>query len=158
MTTKAAVLPKDAANLKENKQAEPAKQVEEAISEFDKAELLKILDELIFNGEYTEEVKIKGRLKIVFRTRTADEVTTISKELDNLDFKLVGTLQEQRALHNLAYSLIEYNDKDLRAVKSIPDKYKLISQLPIFVVSAMADALAKFDRKINAACSEQENF
>lgn len=126
--------------------------------EYDKNELMKILDQVVFEGQYTEELNIKGRLKVTFRTRTADEVTSISKELDALDYKLIQTVMEQRAMQNLAYSLIEYNGKDLRNIKPIPEKLKLIGQLPIVVVSALSTALTRFDEKVNTACSEKENF
>src|SRR6266436_7566443 len=67
------------------------------MKKYKKEELLGVFDELIFQGEYTEEQTIKGKLKVTFRSRSADETMQISRNLDAMDFKLLTTMQEQRA-------------------------------------------------------------
>jgi hypothetical protein len=126
---------------------------------YDKAELLAIFDEMIFSGEYTEEVSLRGgKLKVVFKTRSAEDTTTITRELDGKNFALISTLQEQRALKNLAYSLVMYAGKDIKDM-SVEDKAKFIGRLPEVIVGILSEALGKFDSKTYAACQEGEaNF
>ena len=82
-------------------------------SKYTQEELLSIFDEILFSGEYREDVLIKGKLKVTFRSRSVEETTDISRRLDGGNYKLVNTLQEQRALLNLGYSVVGYNNKDL---------------------------------------------
>lgn len=126
--------------------------------EYSKEELSGILDTIMFEGEYSETVTVKGKLKVIFRTRTAEETTEVSRIIDGKMYNLMTTIQEERALYNLAFSLTNYNGMDLSKVKPLPDRFKYVSKLPIFVVSALADALAKFDKKVDTACREFENF
>ena len=126
--------------------------------EFPKEELLKVFDELIFNGEYREDVTIKGKLKVTFRTRTTEETMEVSKLLDGTDHKLLVTVQEQRAFHNLCKSLVTYQGRDVSNLK-VEDKEKFIKKLPTSIASALADALSEFDLKVDYACREgEENF
>jgi hypothetical protein len=136
----------------------PQKDEKGAKSKWSKEDLLKVFDDLMFAGEYSEEVLIKGRLKVTFRTRTAEEQVDISKFLDQSQFNLILTVQEHRALYNLRASLINYNGRDLSHVDA-EEKMKFINKLNIQVVSAVSDALAQFDAKVEAACREaEENF
>lgn len=128
------------------------------LKKYSKEDLLKVFDELIFQGEYTEEVLIKNKLKVRFRSRTADETMKISQELDGAEYKLLSTMQERRAFLNLRASLITYQGKDLTNV-SDEEKTKVIKKLPTSMVSALADSLSEFDRKVDLACREaEENF
>lgn len=128
------------------------------LKEYKKEELLAVFDELIFQGEYTEEQTIRGKLKVSFRSRSADETMQISKQLDVMDFKLLTTMQEQRAFLNLSKSLTMYQGKDLDKLKS-EEKAEFIKRLPTSILGALADALAEFDRKVDLACREaDENF
>ena len=78
--------------------------------------------------------------------------------IDAKTYNLITTVQEERAMYNLAFSLLNYNGMDLSKQRPIPERFKYISKLPIFIVSSLADSLAKFDKKIDAACREIENF
>lgn len=132
--------------------------VETAKPEFDKDELLTIFDEILFSGEYREDVLIKGKLKVTFKSRTASDTSEITKEIDKSSFNLMAALQEQRAFLNLAFSIVSYNGKDLSAAK-IEDRKIFVGKLPAVVVGALSEALVKFDRKTDAACAEGElNF
>lgn len=125
---------------------------------FDKDELLAIFDKIIFEGEYSEQTKLKGKLSITFKTRSVGETLDISKTIDAVQANLVATLNEQRAVLNLAYSLIEYSGKDLRKA-TVEDRLVFVKKLPVPVIAALSDALAKFDVKVDAACKEgEENF
>lgn len=128
------------------------------LKEYKSEELLKVFDELIFQGEYTEEQTIRGKLKVTFRSRSAEETMEISKTLDNMDFKLLSTMQEQRAFLNLAKSLTLYQGRDLEKLKA-DEKIQFIKRLPTSILGALADALAEFDRKVDLACREADaNF
>lgn len=134
------------------------KEVEVTKPEFDKNELLTIFDEILFSGEYREDVLIKNKLRVTFKSRTASDTSEITREIDKSSFNLMAALQEHRAFLNLAYSVVSYNGKDLSAAK-IEDRKVFIGKLPAVVVGALSEALVKFDRKTDAACAEGEiNF
>lgn len=142
--------------VKEETKSETAAEAKKA--EFDKAELLAIFDEMIFSGEYTEDITIKGKLKVTFRARSANDITAISRELDSSQFSLMSTVNEQRAFLNLIYSMISYSGKNYEKV-DIAERRKMIGQLPAVVIGALSEALVKFDQKMDAACREGEaNF
>ena len=125
---------------------------------YDKDELLRIFDEIIFQGEYVEEVTIRGKLKVQFKTRTAEEIENISKVLDSNTYQLVSTLNEARMLLNLQYALVYYQGKKLAGLKP-EDKSKFIRMLPGPVIAVLIEALFKFDEKVQFACTELEaNF
>lgn len=127
-------------------------------SKYDKDELLRIFDEIIFAGEYQEECLVKGRLRVTFRTRAAGEVEEISKFVDATQANLIATLSEKRSLLNLQYALTFYQGKDLRGLKT-EDRAKFIRSLPGPIIGALLTALLKFDEKVYAACQEgEENF
>lgn len=162
-------LPPGAQRKASNKAAlpksEPVKQevVEETTeivkdSKYSAEELLSIFDEIIFSGEYQEEVVVKGRLKVTFRTRAAGEIEEISKLVDATQANLIATLNEKRSLLNLQYAITFYQGKDLRSMK-IEDKAKFIRNIPGPVIGALLGALMKFDDKVYEACKEgEENF
>jgi hypothetical protein len=147
---------------KEPKQVETKSETPEAnaipqlrLKQYTKEELNPVFDTLIFEGEYQEEVTIRGKLKVAFKTRNAEETMAITRMLDSQDFKLLSTVQEQRAYQNILRSLIMYQGKDLSQVK-LEDKANYIRKLPTSIMSALADALAEFDRKVDLACRDAE--
>jgi hypothetical protein len=131
-------------------------QQQRKLPEYKKEELTAVFDQLIFEGEFKEEVTIKGKLKVEFRSRTAEETMEISKFLDNAEYKLLTTMQEQRAFLNLNKSLVKYQGKDLSAVPS-DERAKFIRRLPTSILASLADSLAEFDRKVDIACREAED-
>lgn len=125
---------------------------------YDANELLEIFDAIIFEGEYKEDVLIKNKLKVTFRSRSANETSEISREIDAKQFNLVAALQEYRAFLNLVYSLVYYNGKNLGSAP-LEERKKIVGGLPAVVVAALSEALFKFDQKTDAACREGElNF
>jgi hypothetical protein len=137
---------------------DPTKKTD-AKPKFDPEELLTIFDEMIFSGEYVEEISLRsGKLKIKLRSRSAEDTMAISKDIDAKNFVLISTLSEYRALMNLAYSLVSYAGKDIGAM-DIKDRVSYINKLPGVIVGLLSETLNKFDQKIDAACSEGEaNF
>ncbi len=133
--------------VKEESKTETAAEAKK--DEFDKAELLAIFDEMIFSGEYKEDVTIKGKLKVTFRARSAN---------DSSQFSLMATITEQRAFLNLIYSMTAYAGKNHEKVE-IKERREMIGKLPAVIIGALSEALVKFDQKMDAACREGEaNF
>lgn len=132
--------------------------VEEKKPEFTKEELLAVFDSIMFEGYYEEDVTIKGKLKVKFRSKSAKDVTDISKELDSRTFNLISTLQETRAFLSIVYGLMSYNGRDLSS-QSLEERTKFIERLPSAIAASLSEAINKFDRKVDLACVEgEENF
>lgn len=137
---------------------EELKEAEDEKPQYDPEELAKIFDEIIFSGEYSEEVTIRNKLKVRFRTRSAEEIEQISLLIDATTANLVATLTEKRSILNLQYALQVFNGRDLRTMSN-EDKAKFIKKLPGPIVGALLKALNDFDMKVYAACQEgEENF
>lgn len=142
----------------EEKESDKSKAELPKKKEYDKNELLHIFDEIIFNGEYLEDVTIRGKLKVQFKTRTAEELEEISKLLDATTYNLVATLNENRLLLNLQYGMTSYQGRNLAMMKG-EDRAKFIRKLPGPVIALLVDALYEFDTKVMEACKElEENF
>lgn len=125
---------------------------------YDPEELLRIFDELIFAGSYTETVNIRGKLKVTFITRSAEQMDSITQKIDGTTAVLMATLVEKRNLLNLYHALISYQGKDLSTLK-FDEKVSFINKLPAPLVGVLMVALFEFDSKINAATKEgEENF
>lgn len=150
---------------KEKEAEEPAKLAldepevkPEELTPAQKAEYLAIFDTLMFEGAYQERVQIGTRYHAVFRTRSAEEDLTISSRLDARNFQTILAYQNQSSLLTLAYSLVEWNGEDFRAVEP-KDRYKIVAGLPSQAVVVLSDALGKFDAKVMQAVTYgQENF
>jgi len=138
--------------------AEPKDVEKKEEPKYSDAELAALFDEIIFNGEYSEDVVIRDRLRVRFRTRSAGEVDEIERVIDSTQATLIATLQQKRQILNLQYSLISYQGKDLRTL-SAEDRAKFLARVPGPVVGTLMHALAKFDEKVFLACKDaEENF
>lgn len=125
--------------------------------EYSKEELLRIFDEIIFSGEYIEEIMVRGRLPVKFSTRTAEQINQVQDALDASGYQLISSVENRRAIMNLEQALISYNGKDLSGMKQ-PERSKIIAQLPGPIIGTLFDELNKFDMKVAAACREETNF
>lgn len=141
------LLPKTAEG-EETKETKPA-------SKYDPQELTEIFDDIIFNGEYCEDVVIKNRLKVTFRTRTVEELSAISKLIDASGATLITTVNEQRLIQNLQYGLVAYQGNKLSGLK-VEERAKFINQLAGPVIALLSTALYEFDTKVQEACQEGE--
>ena len=126
-------------------------------NKYDKEQLLTIFDTIMFEGEYREDVLLKNKLKVTFRTRSAADTSAITSSLDEKKFNLMSSMQEYKALLCICYSITTYNNKDISTL-SLEDKIKFIGKLPSVVVSALSSALVEFDLKTEAALEEQDAF
>lgn len=141
-------------DLQEGKPVEETKEAPKYTPE----ELLQIFDTILFEGEYTEDILIKGKLKVTFRSRSAAETSEITKDIDAKQFNLISALQEYRAFLNLVYSLTHYNGKNFGSAP-LEERKGLVGKLPAVVVAALSTALYEFDVKTDAACREGDaNF
>lgn len=138
--------------------AEAPGNADEDKSEYNQEELLQIFDNIIFSGEYQETVTIKDRLRIVFRTRTVEEINDIQMYLDGSNLKLIATVDNVRSLMMLSASLVSFQGKDLSGMKP-EEKSKFIGKLAGPIISVLFKELEKFDAKVMAAVQEGEaNF
>lgn len=135
---------------------EGAVATEKAQPKYSEEELAAIFDEIIFSGEYIEEVTIRDKLRIGFRTRTADEIRQITQVVDGTQAVYANTVESIRSLLQLQYALVSYQGKSLVGVKP-EEKAKFIGQIPGPVVALLLQALSKFDEKVFAACQEGES-
>lgn len=149
---------KEKAEVKSEVIAETTVEKQVSDSKYDPEELLRIFDEIIFSGEYSEDVTIKNRLKVRFRTRTAEEVEDMTRIVDSTQANWQSTVNEKRSLLNLQYALTFFQGTDLRSLKT-EDRAKYIRKLPGPVIGALLVALGRFDEKVFVACQEgEENF
>ncbi|MNK27635.1 hypothetical protein D3C87_459970 [compost metagenome] len=138
--------------VSEDKTDTPAKK------QYDQDELTRIFDEILFTGEYAEDVTIKGKLRIRLKTRNAEELSQISKVIDGTSFTLMQSLNETRLLLNLQYALQSYQGKDLSGFKT-DERAAFIRKLAGPLIGMLVDAMISFDEKVGAACRDlEENF
>ena len=125
---------------------------------YSKEELLGIFDDILFQGCYQEDVTLRGRLTVTFRTRSADDTAKISRTIDAEQYQLSSTYMEHRALLNLSTSMVTFNGKDMQD-KSFDDRFAFVKKLPAHLVSLLSNALVEFDAKVETACKDgDENF
>ena len=126
--------------------------------EYDPKELEAIFDEILFNGDYYEDVTIKGKLVVKFKSRTTKDVSDITATADSLKFNMFSSLAEYRALQNLSRSLMAYNGRDLSGLK-VEERLAFINKLNATVTGILLDKLSEFDAKVYQACKDgEENF
>lgn len=124
---------------------------------YDQTELLRIFDDIIFSGEYVEEVIIRGRLPVKFSTRTAQQVGEIQDALDSAGLTLISSIEQRRSILSLEQSLVSFNGKNLSGL-SKEDRSEYIGQLAGPVIAMLLNSMSKFDMKVQAACREEANF
>ena len=148
----------DSAAPKDDQDATVEAVPESKAPKYSEDELASIFDEIIFSGEYVEEVLIRGKLRVSFRTRTAEEIRQITQVVDGTQAVYANTVESIRSLLQLQYALTSYQSKDLTSIKP-EEKAKFIGQIPGPVVAMLLEALSKFDEKVFVACQEGEaNF
>ena len=125
---------------------------------YTKDELAVIFDDILFQGYYQEDSKIRGKLAVSFRSRNAEDTSAISRKLDASSFNLGSTYIEQRALRNLASSVMSIQGKDWSKL-TLDQRYAELGKLNSQLVSLLSTSLVEFDTKIDAALKEGEaNF
>lgn len=124
---------------------------------YDQVELLRIFDEIIFAGEYVEEIIIRNRLPVKFSTRTAEQVGEVQDALDTAGLTLISSVEQRRSILILEQALVSFNGKDLAGLAK-KDRSAFIGNLAAPVIAMLLNAMSEFDMKIAAACREEANF
>lgn len=124
-----------------------------------------ILDAVIFNEHYTEDIVIYGRLKAGLRTRIYDDLQRIIHALESEAPAFATHTDDLVARYNVAASLVYYQDTrfefpdpktatfdELRSAFDI--RMKFLLALPTPIISGLFQAVRKFDTTIDAVFAE----
>lgn len=147
----------DPSTVKEDSVAKEEEKKKEP--EFKKEDLLRIFDEIMFEGEYTELVKLTDKHSVEFRSRTMKEQMDVSRRLDKMDFRTPNAVIAHLTAMNMAYSMVGLNGKDFKKLPPFSkdketSRMDEVLKLPPQLVQRLSEALNKFDRKIDAAMEE----
>ena len=123
---------------------------------YSQEELLAVFDEIIFSQEYTETYTIRNRLRVTFKTRTAEQVNAIQQEVDKSTANLITTMEQFRAMCNLRDAIVTYNDIEIGVMKS-QDRMNFVRALPAAIVSTLITLHNRFEEKVALACEEGES-
>mgnify|MGYP003478979708 CR=1 FL=1 len=126
--------------------AEPEKKVDSKKLE----EHLAIYDALLTQKFFEENFKIGKRLGGVWRSRTTGQSNTIYKLVDASNFSSGLAINNYLNLLNMAYSLVVFNDENLRD-KTVAERLKFFESLPEALVVSLSRSLVDFDAKIREA-------
>jgi hypothetical protein len=121
-----------------------------------KEEAARIIDEMLFQGGYSEEMQVTKKLKIKFRTRGQKAVDRLNKAIDSVNPQFNGSLYSLIAEYNLAHSLIQYGPHLFDSVSDANFDAALIfiKSLPSPVFQVLATKLSKFDEKLATIMTE----
>ena len=120
---------------------------EKEYSQEQKVEILEIVDEIMFEVEYSEVIQFCKRYKVTFKSRTAGEDNEISQRLDGRVFNTIISYQNQSSLLTMAYSLVDLNGVNYRDM-SIKERYQKVAELPSPLVIVLSELMSKFDQKV----------
>lgn len=138
--------------------AEKVSQIQTNTPKYEDAELEAVFDALMFEGRYTEEVKVGKRVKVVFQSRNGKESSDVTRRLDKMGLNMGLTVESFRALLNLTYSLQVINGRDISG-ETFEKKIDIVEALPAAVLNSLIGKLVTFEMKIEAAVRHgEENF
>jgi len=133
-------------------------------------EAARIVDDLMTNGYYEEEIPITRRVSLRLRTREQRDVIRVQLAMQVQRPLFTDTMNELVSRYNLAASLVAYNGKEYyfpgptdspeRVDQLFDDRLKVVEKLASAVFSRLTVSLARFDRKVLAVMREgvAENF
>ena len=143
---------------REGAETETETKIDDGMPTYSDEELEAVFDSILFEGSYSEEISVGGKVKALIRTRTGEDARAIMMTLDASRVSMGLTMESLRSLYNLGYSLMSFNGQDLSGMK-IEDRIKRIEKLPSAVLGALIRKLVMFDLKVEAAVSHGEaNF
>lgn len=131
---------------------------------------IQIIDSLVTEGYWEEEIQLSKSVKIKFKSRSAKFNTYLSETIDIADPKKVGKLNHLMALHQVAGSLEQYGPAKMPPIddempkelweKHLKDRVNFISKLPSPVFLVLNSKLSIFDQKLLIIFSEgyEKNF
>jgi hypothetical protein len=131
---------------------------------------LQIIDSLVTEGAWEEDIQLSKSVKIRFKTRSAKFNSYLAETIDISDPKKVGKLNHMMALNQVAASLEQYGPakmppldddmpKDLWEA-NLKQRIAFVSKLPSPVFLIMNSKLSIFDQKLLIIFSEgyEKNF
>lgn len=127
----------------------------------------KILDDILFNEGYTEEVLIGGRLKVVFRTRKYRDLQRTMRRMDNEAPLSPAHTNDLIARYNTAASLAQYKERVFdfpdpeedgvtmeQVEKAFEIRFNFLNNLDEPIVNRIITKMHEFDRKIGAVMAD----
>ena len=128
-------------------------------SSLTKEEKLEIFDTLMFEGAYTEVVKLSTRVSAEFTTRTADDYVSISKTIETLAPETQALVDQYLSLLHISHALVSFKGQDLSSLAPYPGRYDILKTIPAAVVDTMQKKLGVFDKKVQESVEySSENF
>lgn len=124
--------------------------------EFDKDELLEILDQLVVKGYATKRFKIKDK-DVVIRSRFGWEEREINQRLDRAQWETIKCYQSELSYFLGAGSLVQFGDfvvpplnsGDSKAlIESFDQRLNFLTTLNIVFLSIFEKEYVEFDRKL----------
>lgn len=120
------------------------------------AEIFGALDALITTGDVYWSFKLLDRIDIVFHIRPNWVNEKLVTQLEESAPKLYARFAHLVGMHNLAGSLVKYNDTDLqaKAPEEFSKTYDFVNSLSFVLQNQLVKNLAVFDRLVAVATSE----
>lgn len=158
---------------KDEEALKPMASYEERLKEagIDKAKAAAIIDAVLLQGFYAEDIKITARIKARFRTRSSRDTKRAQEILDGQRFTFDTHYHEALTRILLAASLEQFGDEKLQHLPlrgTSADDYEKAFQSRLSYVDTMPDPamrllfkkLSKFDQMVSIALEEGsvENF
>lgn len=147
--------------------ADKAQKYRDALTEADISivKAREILDAVIFEDCYTEDIILHGRLKVGIRTRIYDDLQRIMHALESEAPAFAAHTDDLIARYNVAASLAYYQDTrfefpdpkkaSFAEISTAFDlRMKFLLGLPTPVITSLIQAVRKFDADINMVFSE----
>ena len=145
---------------------------DERLKAFDitKEKALEIVDKLVVEGFYEEEVPLSKSVKITLKTRSARFNTYLANTIDIADPKKVGKLNHLMSIHQVAGSLEKYGPLALAKLdddmpedvweRVLKTRITFVNKLASPVFLALNAKLADFDRRMLIIFSDgyEKNF
>lgn len=131
---------------------------------------LKIIDDMLVNFKYVETLKIGHRVEVVFATRSTRFQHYLSNQIDAINPKKVGFMNQLMTEYQLAGSLERYgkiifpelDDQSAEQdwLAAFDERFKFVKRLAGPVYVALCNKLVFFDLKMATVFSEgyAENF
>lgn len=136
----------------------------EYLKKFDitKEQIFSVLDTLLSKGDVLWSFKLFNKIPVIFHVRPYFINDILFQYLEESPPKTAVVFNDIVSKHNLAGSLIKYNDNKFLAkdLESFNKTLEFIKGLPFIIVAHLVKQLAIFDRVIGIATSQWavENF
>lgn len=130
-----------------------------------------IMDKILFEGHYSEEYTLGGKLPVVLRTRVYSDVERSMRYAEVEAPRIPSHLNDILARYNLAASLERYGDKHFEfpeGADATPEKieeafekrYNFVMSLNTPIAGRLHNFIVEFDQKMNAVLADgaPENF